>query len=278
MNISFASLATLERLGDRAFRGPPAPDKGDALYGGHLLAQCLVAAAATVDGGRPAHSLHAYFLRPGDSDARVEIGIERVRDGRSFSARQAVAVQDGKERFRMIASFQAAEESPPYSGVRMPQAPPPDAVRFTYDDFTLAETGASFWHGMDRPMDIRYVNPPARGEAASAPQLMWMRIREPLPADAILHQAGIAYLSDSTLADNAMLPHGLRWPDSDFAGTSLDHAMWFHHPAKADAWLLFEQTVVVTGRGRGLVEGKFFDQAGKLVASCVQEALMRWAG
>ena len=277
MNIGFAALMALERLDGDGFIGPPAPDKGGALYGGHLLAQCLTAAAATVDGERMAHSLHAYFLRPGDVDAPVEITVERVRQGRSFSARQVRASQRGKERFRMAASFQAADSSPAYCGVKMPSAPPPEAVRFTYDDFTLAQTAAADWHGTARPLEIRYVNPPQKGAAATEPQLMWMRIRGAIPAAAVLHQAGIAYLSDATLADNALLPHGLRWQDDDFAGTSLDHAMWFHRAAKADEWLLFEQSVTVTGNGRGLTEGKFFDRAGKLVATCVQEALMRWA-
>ena len=277
MSIGFTDLMALERLNGDVFVGPPAPDKGDALYGGHLLAQCLTAAAATVDGERTAHSLHAYFLRPGDVDAPVEIKVERVRQGRSFSARQAQASQRGKERFRMAASFQAAEDSPVYCGAEMPPAPPPEAVRCTYDDFTLALTGASEWYGSARPLEIRYVNPPAKGAAATEPQLMWTRIRASVPADAVLHQAGIAYLSDATLADNALLPHGLRWQDGDFTGTSLDHVMWFHRAAKADEWLLFEQTVAATGNGRGLVEGRFFDRAGALVATCVQEALLRWA-
>lgn len=277
MSIGFAALMALERLDEDAFIGPPAPDKGDALYGGHLLAQCLTAAAATVDGQRPAHSLHAYFLRPGDVHGPVEIEVERVRQGRSFSARQARASQQGKERFRMAASFQAAADSPVYCSAKMPPAPPPEAVRHTYQDFTLALTGQPDWPAAARPLEIRYVNPPAKGAAATAPQLMWMRVRGPMPADAVLHQAGIAYLSDATLADNALLPHGLRWQDSDFTGTSLDHAMWFHQAAKADEWLLFEQTVAITGSGRGLTEGKFFDRTGKLVATCVQEALMRWA-
>lgn len=278
MGTTFAALMTLERLGGDHFAGPPSPDKGETLFGGQLLAQCLVAAAATIDGDRPVHSLHAYFLRPGDVDAPVEIEVERVRQGRAFSSRQVQARQQGKERFRMAASFQAPENSPAYCGAPMPDAPPPEEVDMTYDDFALAELGASSWPASDRPMDTRYVNPPqARGEAVTAPQLMWMRVRAPLPADAALHQAGIAYLSDATLSDNALLPHGRRWHDPDLDGTSLDHCMWFHRPAKADEWLLFEQTAVVTGGGRGLVQGRFFDRSGNLVATCVQEALLRWS-
>lgn len=279
MHTTFAALMKLERLGGDRFAGPPAPDKGETLFGGQLLAQCLVAAAATIDGQRPVHSLHAYFLRPGDVDAPVEIEVERVRQGRAFSSRQTQAQQQGKERFRMTASFHAPESCPAYCAARMPDAPPPEEVGVSYDDFTLAELGASSWPGSDRPMDALYINPPgASREAVAEPQLMWLRIRDPLPEDAALHQAGIAYLSDATLLDNALLPHGRRWQDLDVEGTSLDHAMWFHRPAKADAWLLFEQTVLVTGAGRGLVQGRFFDQPGNLVATCVQEGLLRWSG
>ena len=279
MSMTFSALMTLEPQGEDRFLGPPAPDKGDTLFGGQLLAQCLVAAQATAGDDRACHALHAAFLRPGDVDAPVEIAIERVRDGRSFSSRQAVAFQHGKERFRMLASFQVPAESPAYCGAVMPNAPPPEDLSATYDDFTLAQTGESSWYGADRPMDIRYVNPPTapRGQPVTEPQLMWMRIRDKLPPDAdVLHRAGIAYLSDATLVDHVMLPHGLRWQDDDFLGTSLDHGMWLHRPAAADEWLLFEQSVVVTGNGRGLAHGRFFERGGELVATCVQEGLMRW--
>ena len=307
MSIGFAALMALQRQGEDAFVGPPAPDKGETLFGGQLLAQCLMAAFATLAERRAVHSLHAYFLRPGDVDAPVDILIERVRDGRAFSSRQARALQHGKERFRMVASFQASAASPDYCAAPMPEAPPPEEVRTTYDDFTLAQTGETTWHGLARPMDVLYVNPPgARGEPVTAPQLMWMRVRDvqpeaqeaqsaaarsfsgrtasaqvrppaaPWAEPAALHQAGLAYLSDATLVDHIMLPHGLRWQDADFLGTSLDHAMWFHRPAPADEWLLFEQIPVVTGAGRGLAQGRFFTQSGALVASCAQEGLMRW--
>ena len=283
--MTFGDLMVLEPCGNDRFLAPPAPDKGDALFGGQLLAQCLMAAQATAGDDRACHALHAAFLRPGDVDAPVEIAIERVRDGRSFSSRQARAFQHGKERFRMLASFQVPAGSPAYCGAVMPSVPPPEELSTTYDDFTLAQTGDSGWHGSDRPMDIRYVNPPTapRGEPVTEPQLMWMRIRDKLPpaADgpylAGLHRAGLVYLSDATLVDHVMLPHGLRWQDEDFLGTSLDHGMWLHRPAAADHWLLFEQSVAATGNGRGLVHGRFFERGGELVATCVQEGLMRWA-
>lgn len=274
------SLIALEAAAPDRFVAPPAPDKGDRLYGGQFLAQCLAAAQRTVDDQRLAHSLHAYFLRPGDVDAPLDLAVERVRDGRSFSSREVVAAQGGRALFRLLVSLQVPEATPEYSGSVMPAVPQPEQVTFSYDDFTLAQTGDSDWHGAARPMDIRYVNPPTarRGEPVTEPQLMWMRIPQALPDDPAAHAAALAYLSDSTLVDNVMLPLGLRWQDPDFLGTSLDHAMWFHRPARADQWLLFEQRVEATGAGRGLASGRFFSASGELVATCVQEGLMRWRG
>lgn len=260
------------------FTAPPSPDKGERMFGGQFLAQCLAAAQATLDGDRPAHSLHGYFLRPGDGDRRLKITVERLRDGRSFSHRQVVAEQDGKERFRLLASFQEPQQTPVYDGATMPDAPPPEAVAYTYDDFTRAQTGAAVWHGSARPVEIRYVNPPRapRGEAITETQLMWMRVREQLPDHGVVHQAALAYLSDTTLVDHIPLPLGRRWQDEGFDGTSLDHAMWFHRAARADEWLLFAQRVEATGGGRGLASGRFFGRGGELVATCLQEGLMRW--
>jgi acyl-CoA thioesterase-2 len=222
--------------------------------------------------------LHAYFLRPGNVDQPLQITVDRVRDGRSFSTREAVAEQQGKALFRMLVSFQVPARTPEYAGRTMPQVPSPERVTFSYDDFTLQQTGASDWHGSARPMDIRYVNPPTapRGQPVTESQLMWMRIPERLPDDPGVHRAALGNLSDSTLVDHVMLPLGLRWQDDDFEGASLDHAMWFHRFARADDWLLFEQSVEATGAGRGLASGRFFTASGELVATCLQEGLMRW--
>lgn len=274
---TFLDLLTLTPAEDGGCVAPPPPDKGDSTFGGQFLAQCLAAMHETVAADRDVHSLHAYFLRPGDVDDTTTITVETVRDGRSFSSRQAVARQKGRELFRMTASFQVPDESPAYTDAVMPRVPPPERVSFTYDDFTVRQTGEASWYGTDRPMDIRYINPPGeRGTPVTEAQLMWMRIDAPLPDDPRLHAAGLAYLSDSTLVDHVMLPHGMRWQDADFEGTSLDHAMWFHCPARADDWLLFEQNVETTGAGRGLASGRLFRADGTLAATCVQEGLMRW--
>lgn len=277
----FAPLLELEPFGDGSFTAPSSPDKGERMFGGQFLAQCLAAAVATIDGEdveRHCNSLHGYFLRPGDVDLPLALTVETIRDGRSFSSRQVVAEQRGKELFRLLASFQVPDETPEYAGMEMPTAPAPEAVQYTYDDFTLAQTGEEGWYGSDRPVDIRYVNPPsaARGEPVTETQLMWMRINETLPEAVAVHQAGLAYLSDTTLVDHIPLPLGLRWQDAGFGGTSLDHAMWFHREARADEWLLFAQTVEATGGGRGLASGRFYERGGALVATCMQEGLMRW--
>ena len=275
----FVSLLELTRLGEQhCFRAPVAPDKGDRVYGGQYLAQCLAAARQTVTSEHRLNSLHAYFLRPGDVDLETDLEVEQVRDGRSFSSRQVVAKQSAREVFRLLASYQVPDKSPEYAAQTMPEVPPPEAVPLTYNQFTLAQTGEASWHGSERPMDIRYINPPkARGETVTEPQLMWMRIPECLPVAPEFHEAGIAYLSDSALIDHVMLPFGLRWQDADFLGASLDHAMWFHEPARADDWLLFVQTVEATGGGRGLAIGRIYTQSGAQVATCAQEGLMRWA-
>lgn len=273
----FTALLNLRPDGEGRFTAPASPDKGDRIYGGQFLAQCLAAACATLADDRRVNSLHGYFMRPGNVDHDLDLRVHVLRDGRSFSSRQVVAEQAGRELFRMLVSSQVPEDSPEYTAGSMPQVPPPEKVTYTYDDFTLAQTGEDAWHGAERPMDIRYINPPmVRGESVSEAQLMWMRIPEQLPNSSGVHQAGLAYLSDSALVDHIMLPLGLRWQDADFLGASLDHVMWFHRSARADEWLLFEQTVEAAGGGRGLARGRMFTQQGNLIATCLQEGLMRW--
>lgn len=272
----YTDVVRLRALGNGRFVAAATPDKGPRMFGGQLLAQCLEAALTSVPPTRPANSLHAYFLRPGDVNDEVAVTVTTVRDGRSFSWREVTAEQAGKELFRVLISFQEPAESPLYVRPQMPTVPPPQDVPFTYDQFASLETGTEVHNNAFRAIDIRYVNPPTPGEAATETQLMWMRIVEALPDTPSLHQAGIAYLSDTTLIDPILLPHGLRWQDADFGGTSLDHAMWFHRAARADQWLLFVLDVETTGGGRGLASGRLFTQEGALVATCLQEGLMRW--
>jgi acyl-CoA thioesterase-2 len=246
------------------------------VFGGQFLAQALVAAQRSVAGDRAVHSLHGYFLRAGDASQPTELRVERVRDGRSFSQRAVRALQRNRECFRTLLSFHVPEAGLEYEPQRMPEVPTPDEVALTYTEFIEAQRSADEpWESGALSVDIRYINPPARGERAVEQQLMWVRISDPLDDDRSQHDAGLAYLSDSTLIDHVLLPHGRRWHDADVHGTSLDHAMWFHRPARADEWLLFDQSIEWTGAARGLAAGRLFDRTGRLVATCVQEGLIR---
>ena len=161
---------------------------------------------------------------------------------------------------------------------RKPDVPPPEEVALTYEEFSSSAGRQQEWDIEARPMDTRCINPPIAplGEPVLEDQRMWMRISERLPERPGLHCAALAYLSDSTLIDHVVLPHGHRWQEPGLTGASLDHAMWFHNPARADEWLLFDQTVEATGSGRGLATGRIFDPDGILVATCSQEGLIRW--
>ena len=273
-----AALLELDPIGIDRFRGREAPEEGGLVFGGQLLAQSLVAGAHTVDGDRLAHSLHGYFLRAGDVAGEMEFGVERVRDGRSFSAREVRVHQGGEEIFRATMSFHVPEPGLAYSPATMPPVPPPEDVPLTYTDFTEALRPGEPWYGGARPVEIRYVNPPSEPEGVPVleSQKMWIRIPEPLPADPVLHGAALAYLSDATLVDHVMLPHGYRWQDGRLRGASIDHAMWFHAAARADAWLLFDQRVCYTGAARGTVLGTVYRADGQVIATCGQEGLMRW--
>lgn len=276
---AFVRMIALVETGPDRFLAPEAPEREGRMYGGQLLAQALAAAERTVTDDRDVHSLHAYFLAPGDVSTTVELRVERVRDGRSFSSRGVSAYQGGRELLRMVASFHIAERGDRFTAHRKPDVPPPEDVFLTYPDFCRAIQGELDADIEARPMDTRCINPPVAplGEPVLENQRMWMRISERLPAKPGAHCAGLAYLSDSTLIDHAVLPHGRRWQEPGLTGASLDHAMWFHNTFFADQWLLFDQTVEATGSGRGLATGRIFDADGVLVATCAQEGLIRWA-
>lgn len=286
---AFLQLIDVERtVGDGSgidvFIGPPAPERGGRTYGGQLLAQAVAAAYRTVGDERRVHSLHGLFLRAGEVDQPTRWAVERLRDGRSFAARVVAGGQRHREVCRVIASFHTPEgglEYQPTPDFDMASVPRPDDVASTYVEFCRAhpDFDPGSWFGPDRPMEIRYIEPPdpAGGPPITAPQLTWTRLAGPLPEDPVVHDAGLAYLSDATLIDHALLPHGYRWNDARLTGASLDHAMWFHRAARADRWLLFDQRVESTSGARGLATGRLYGEAGELVATCGQEGLLRWA-
>ena len=179
----------------------------------------------------------------------------------------------------MMISYQVLEEGDEYVSEEMPDVPAPESVSLTYNEFSRLNGETEDWDGESRPMDIRYINPPETplGQPVLEPQRMWLRIPEQLGDEWPIHFSGLAYLSDSTLIDHVVLPHGRRWQDPALNGASLDHAMWFHRRTRADEWLLFDQGVITTGNARGFAQGRLFDQGGRLVASCVQEGMIRWS-
>jgi acyl-CoA thioesterase II len=279
----FESLMRLTPTGVDTFSAPPAPEPTGRVFGGQFLAHALMAAYQTVDDDRFVHSLHGFFLRAGSVDEPTEMVVDRARDGRSFSVRRVVARQAGVEMFTAQLSFHVPEDGPHYAGAVMPAVAGPSDGLLNYNDITRGQRAGlvdDVWSGEVRPIETLYVNPPTAGEGESVTesQLMWNRIRVEgrLPDDRRLHDVGLAYVSDATLVDHVHLPHGRRWQDPRASGASLDHSMWFHRPARADDWLLFDQSVESTGGNRGLASGRFYTETGDLVATCMQEGLMRW--
>jgi acyl-CoA thioesterase II len=291
---SFAKVMDLKAEGEEVFVAPPSPDQGLRTYGGQVVAQSLGAAQRTVSADRAVHSIHSYFLKAGRAAEPTELRVERLRDGRSFSQRQVVALQDGAEVMRSLISFHLPEEGLEWEEpITIDVAPPTSEQPSTdynastdysrYTDYSdVIESALSVaehpWPGRVRPMDVRYVNPttPVEGQPVTEPQLMWMRVHGPLGDDRALHDAGLAYLADLGMNPVILLPHGYSWRDERITEASLDHTMWFHRPAKADEWLYYDQRVESTSGGRGLASGRFYDLDGHLVATCMQEGLMRW--
>lgn len=252
------SLLSLETVKPDAFLGG-SPNYGwGRLYGGQVVAQALRAAGLTVDNGHLPHSLHAYFVRPGAEEQPVLYEVERVRDGRSFTTRQVVAYQAGGAILNLIASFQAVEGGPDVQDVSLPDdVPPPDSVE--------PEPGDLFF---DHRIARRERDPEPRG-------LTWLRAKGTLPDDPMLQACALAYLSDEDLLGVALAPHPLggRW--EELFAASVDHAVWFHRPARADDWLLFDLRGHGVANGRGLALARVFDERGVHVASIAQEGMGR---
>jgi acyl-CoA thioesterase II len=272
----------IEPIEVNIFRGMSPKDDRQRVFGGQVAGQALVAAARTIDGDRPVHSLHAYFLRPGDPEIPILYEVDRIRDGRSFTTRRVVAIQHGKAIFNLSASFQAPEAGLEHA-FAMPETPPPDAL----PDFAqrmapyVDRYADRLRHVLDRPrpIDTRVVDWDPGDRAGSLPpyQRVWLRADGVLPDDPLIHTIILTYASDMTLLDTALLPHGGMWFEPSLFMASLDHAMWFHRPFRADEWLLYSQDTPTAAGGRGLTRGLVFTQTGSLVASVVQEGVIRVA-
>ena len=271
-------LLDLEAIEVNIFRGRSPDENRQRVFGGQVAGQALVAATRTVDDtGRRVHSLHAYFLRPGDPTVPILYEVDRLRDGRSFTTRRVVAIQHGKAIFNLQASFHVRESGPDHQ-VAMPEGlPDPESL----PDFkTRAEPyreQLGEWFDRPRPIDIRYVdNDPFNRSGSSAEgQRVWMRADGRLSDDPTLHACVVTYASDFTLLDTTVLPFGYSWGSPGIQMASLDHAMWFHRPFRADEWLLYDQRAFSTGSGRGLAGGAIFRTDGTLAVTVVQEGLAR---
>jgi acyl-CoA thioesterase-2 len=269
-------LLDLEAIEVNIFRGISPDEDRQRIFGGQVAGQALVAAARTVEPERQVHSLHAYFLRAGDPRLPVLYDVDRIRDGGSFTTRRVVAIQHGRAIFNMSASFQVPEPGFDHA-FPMPDVPAPEDLPTMRERLTRAGIELTPWMDRPRPIDIRHVDWPAPdGTRSREPrQNVWLRADGRLPQDPILHTIVLTYASDMTLLDTATLAHGGTWFDPTVFMASLDHAMWFHRPFRADDWLLYAQDSPNATGGRGLSRGLVFTRDGTLVATVMQEGLIR---
>lgn len=270
-------LLDLEPIEMNIFRGQSPDEDRQRTFGGQVAGQSLVAAARTVDDGVAVHSLHAYFLRAGDPGTPILYEVDRIRDGRSFTTRRVVAIQHGKAIFHMSASFQTPEEGfehqfdSPVAETPAPESLPDFHARYAHMKDALGD-----WYDRPRAIDMRWVDwkPEDRRSELPPRQRVWMRAAGTLGDDPLLHACLVTYASDMSLLDTALLPHGT-WHDPDVFMASLDHAMWFHRPFRADEWILYDQDTPSASGGRGLARGLMWDADGNLLISVVQEGLIR---
>jgi acyl-CoA thioesterase-2 len=271
------------------FTGRSQPQPHGRVFGGQVLAQCIVAAGRTVnakvdDGLRSSaprhiHSLHGYFLRPGDADREIQFVVEDMRDGASFSARRVHATQDGRILLSLITSFQEVADGLEHH-LEMPDVPRPDQLRSDRDIFARIDHPVARHYARYRAIDIRHTDRLLLGPAEPGPseQSVWMRVERALPDDDLLHAAILAYASDYVLLEPILRRHGVGWGDPRLRPASLDHAMWFHRPARLDDWVLYTQSSPSAQSGRGLGLGHMFAADGTLLATVGQEGMVRLKG
>jgi acyl-CoA thioesterase-2 len=246
------------------------------VFGGQVLAQSLVAAARTLPSHRSAHSMHGYFLRPGDVSLPITLAVDRIHDGRSFSRRRTQAFQSGVPIFSMIASFQDDDPGIDHSEP-MPDVPAPEDLP---DPALSAEAQHPLTKRIlaERPVELRHIPSPiyfSVDPPTQPRQAVWMRARSAMPDDPLLHQAALAYLSDLTIQEPILRAHGIPWSEPGLKVASLDHAMWWHRAARVDDWLLYVQESPSARGGRGLATGRIYTRDGKLAASVAQEIMVR---
>jgi acyl-CoA thioesterase II len=271
-------LLDLEPIEKDIFRGGSPEVSLQRVFGGQVAGQALVAAGRTVPPERPVHSLHAYFLRPGDPSVPIVYLVDRLRDGRSFTSRRVVAVQHGEAIFSLAASFQRVEGGLDHQG-GMPDAPDPETLPTLAERYAPYADELGMLARIPRPIDLRYVDDPpfarrAAGRRGDPRTKVWMRADGALPDDPLVHLCVLTFASDFTLLDSVLVTHGMAWM-TDVRGASLDHAMWFHRPFRADEWLLYESESPSASGGRGLATGRIWTRDGRHAVSVVQEGLVR---
>ncbi|PVE95735.1 acyl-CoA thioesterase II [Microbacterium sp. TPD7012] len=268
---------TQARTTEDIFTGASHPMPTGRIYGGQVLAQSLIAAERTLPEDRAVHSMHGYFLRPGDASQGITIAVDRIHDGRSFSTRRSQAYQNGVPIFSMIASFQDADPGVEHAEPMPEDVPAPEDLS-PDEDRVAGLPGGTARMLSERAADIRHVDSPLylpSDDPHVARQAVWMRMRAPLPDDQRLHRAALAYLSDMTIQESILRAHGVYWAMPGLKVASLDHAMWWHRPARVDEWLLYVQESPNARGGRGLATGRIYSREGGLVASVAQEIMIR---
>ncbi|KIP52459.1 acyl-CoA thioesterase [Leucobacter komagatae] len=260
------------------FTGPAMPTPHGRAFGGQVLGQALVAAGLTAPEGREIHSMHGYFVRPGDSNVPMTFEIARLHDGRSFSTRRAQAYQGGNVLMSLIASYQGVEEGIEHQeSFDMSTVAQPEDLPTVWEKYGhLTGDPRNSWV-LNRPFDFRYAESDlimAVSERTNT-QRVWLRSREPLDGGQPLHSAALAFASDYLLLEPVARQHGIPWATPGMSAASLDHSMWFHRSFRVDEWLLYELESPTAQGGRGLAHGRFYNRAGDLVASVSQESMIR---
>lgn len=268
---------TLRDVEPRVFEGDNLPQPQGRIYGGQVLAQALIAAGATTPSSRLPHSMHGYFLRPGDLDVPVTLSVEELHDGNSFSARRTHALQNGKPILSMIASFQEDQPGPEFSN-SMPHAPHPDELPTAVDIMGEIDNPFAQAWSTHAPFDYRHVDPALYLVPPHQPrdqQVVWVRARGPVPHNQLLHRALLAFCCDQLMLEPVLRRHGVSWTYPKLSLASLDHAIWWHRDVRVDEWMLFTQSSPSAQGGRGLGTVRVFSQDGELVASIAQEGMVR---
>ena len=268
-------LLDLEPIEVNIFRGESPNEERQRVFGGQVAAQSLMAAGRTVEIGRP-HSLHAYFLRPGDPHVPILYEVDRIRDGRSFTTRRVVAIQHGRAIFNLSASFHVDEPGLTHQ-IPMPDVPAPETLDSLATRLEPYRETLGDWFTKPHPIEQRHIGelPFSHNAGKDPTQRLWIRADGTLPDDPLLHACIVAYASDMSLFDTILAPHDVSWDDAHFMGASLDHCMWFHRPFRADEWLLYDMDSPTAYGARGLARGFLFTRGGDLAVSVVQEGLMR---